>query len=120
MQISRANYIRQKQDEYAEVFGAEWDALATAEAEEEERIHEAERKAREEEEKAREERERPAREAAEREAREAQALEEARIQAQVEADLQEKVKLRDDIEKASNTPALRALMIKALERLGAI
>ena len=116
MQISRANYIRQAQDEAAIIAGAEWDAFATAEAE----VREAERKALEEVEKAREERERPAREAAEREAREAQALEEARIQAQAEADLQEKVKLRDDIEKASAVPSLKDIMVKALERLGAI
>ena len=37
-----------------------------------------------------------------------------------QAALQEKTQLREDIEKASNTTALRALMIKALERLGAI
>lgn len=37
-----------------------------------------------------------------------------------QAELQAKTKLRDDIEKANTVPSLRALMVKALERLGAI
>lgn len=44
----------------------------------------------------------------------------AEVETARQAELQAKTKLRDDIEKANTVPSLRALMVKALERLGAI
>lgn len=145
MRISRGNYIRQKLDDpaLAEAFGSEWDTLhaewhASLPADTEavngylaslpepwrrEQYDPDAHGSREEVEAAaaawaaEAEAARAAVDAKrlEEEAREAERTESARQEV-----LQEKAKLREDIEKASNTTALRALMIKALERLGAI
>lgn len=108
-----------RREEYdSERHGTRDEVEAAAEAWMAERLAEASRQ----EEEARAVAEEAARAEVKRLEEEAAAAEALRTEEETarQATVQAKAKLRDDIEKASTVPSLKAIMVKALERLGAI